>query len=221
MNKRLMIIIQSKVGAAIVTAAVVLIVVAMRKDSALAAEVTEDMAVAPEEVTTEEFISEEETTEEDEGFGEFYYHGHYEGEEVVDPDGEYDDPLGQKARLASLPESPNQFLSADDLLDYYRLTNKEVGIYDLKPGKVYYMSYHPMNFSAFVKNDYFISIDKVWEQKRGGLFGVFGDFTKRTIQYRDMITGEVCYNRPLSADLRFYELEKIKQVTDPSLRNQF
>ena len=150
-----------------------------------------------------------------------FFRGHEEGEEIVDPDGEYDDPLGEKAYLASLPESPNQFISGEDLFDYYRLTDREVGIYDLKPGKVYYMNFQPMHFSALVNNDYFVAIDKVWEQERGGLFKVFGDFTQRTIQYRDMITGEVCYNRPLSSDLRFFELEKIQSVTDPSLKNHF
>lgn len=145
--------------------------------------------------------------------------GSWSGEEKVSD--EFDDPCGEKARLAELPDIPNRFVPADDLFKYYRMTGKELTKYDLKPGTVYYMHFQPVEFSAFRKKDYFIIVDKVWEQKRNDIIGWFGDFTVRTMQYTDIVTREVNYKRALTPELRFYELRKIENVTDPSIGNQF
>lgn len=223
MSKKSMIGVNGKVVLVTVAAATMLLTSAMCTSKVHAEEVydanpsgNENSVENPAENPTENPF-----TEELKQYGTEFFRGHYEGTEEVDPNGEYDDPLGMKAQLESLPQTPNQFVSAEDLLDYYRLTNKEASIYDLKPGSVYYMSYYPLHFSAFVKNDYFVSVDKVWEQERGGIFKWFGDFTVRTIQYRDMLTGEVCCKFALTPEVRFYELEKINSVTAPSLKNQF
>lgn len=129
--------------------------------------------------------------------------------------------MDEKNRLDSLPKVPDRYVSAEDLFKYYRMNGKEVGIYDLRPDRIYYMYYMPTSFSIFYKHDYFVVIDKVWEQKRGGLIGMLGNFTKRTVQYTDVETGEVNYNRPLTYEVRFFELEKIERVSDPSISNQF
>lgn len=131
------------------------------------------------------------------------------------------DPSAEKAYLESLPVSPDRSVSAEDLFSYYRVTKKEVGIYNLQPGKVYYMYYRPLFFGAFYQNDNFVVVDKVWEQERGGIIGWFGDFTVRTIQYTDVVTGSVCLKMPLTAEVRFYEIEKVNKLTDPNIVNQF
>ena len=154
----------------------------------------------------------------DDNNGTFPEIGGMRGEEIVQGG---DDPCGRVAHWEELPQYPNEVVSSEDVFEYYRMNGKEVGIYDLQPGRVYYMHYLPLPGEVLAQTDNFVVINKVWEQQRGGVIGLFGDFTKRTIQYTDITTGEVCYNRALSSGLSFYEIEKIDKVTDPSINNQF
>lgn len=129
--------------------------------------------------------------------------------------------LEDEVCLEALPQYPDAGVSVGELYMYYALNGKEVGFYNLKPGVVYYMYYLSPTPDVFAKQDNFVIVDKVWEEPRGGLFGLFGDFTRRTIQFKDVITGETCYNWPLGMGVRFYEVERINNLTEPNLINQF
>lgn len=118
-----------------------------------------------------------------------------------------------------LPIHPDSNTRISDIKKYYAVSQDETSIYDLKPGSVYVM-YESPTWIPFSGGYKLIRVEKRWERERGGIFRLF-DATITTIQYYDYAENEHVMNMPIGGGFcRFYSLNRITNVYDPSLENQ-
>ena len=131
--------------------------------------------------------------------------------------GEYEQT--ENAVLLRLPVHPDRNTGVSEIKKYYSVAKKETSIYNLQPGTVYvmYETLGPIPCSGGYK---LIRVEKRWEQERGGIFAWF-NATVTTIQYYDYAENTYEMNVPIGGGIyRFYSLDKIKNIYEPSLENQ-
>lgn len=123
------------------------------------------------------------------------------------------------AVLSRLPDHPDRSISVSEIKKYYAVSKKETSIYNLQPGTVYVM-YETPSLIPCSGGYKLIRVEKRWEQERGGIFAWF-DATMTTIQYYDYAENTYEMNAPIGGGFyRFYSLDKISNIYEPSLENQ-